>query len=82
MVDTGPKFYAVLSPPLYMTLRSRSRTWSFYVKVFRTSLFPNLVMDLVHMMIDTGYRLKRIFMLNFCYVSFCKAFNGFDSCLA
>ena len=27
----------------------------FYVKVFRTSLFPNLVMDLVHMWYDDRY---------------------------
>ena len=26
MIDTGPKFYTVPSPPPYMTLRSRSQT--------------------------------------------------------
>ena len=35
MIDTGPKFYTVPSPPPYMTLRSRSRTWNFHVKVLR-----------------------------------------------
>ena len=27
MIDISPKFYAVPSPPLYMTLRPRSQTW-------------------------------------------------------
>ena len=26
MIDTGPEFYTVPSPPLYMTLRSRSQS--------------------------------------------------------
>ena len=60
MIDTGPKFYSVPSPPPCMTLRSRSRTLNFmltfYVEVFRTSLFPNPLMDLFMfgVMIDTG----------------------------
>ena len=44
IIDTGPKFYAVPSAPPYMTLRSRSGTLNFFLKVFRTSLFPNPVM--------------------------------------
>ena len=32
---SGPKFNTVPSPPPYMALRSRSRTWNFYVKVLR-----------------------------------------------
>ena len=54
MIDTGPKFYSVPSPPPCMTLRSRSQTWNFYsmlmfyAKVFRISLFPNPLMDLFH----------------------------------
>ena len=54
MIDTGPKFYTVLSPPPYMTLRSRSRTFmlKFYIKVFRTSLFPNPVVYLFHVSYD------------------------------
>ena len=60
MMDTGPKFYTVPSPAPYMTLRSRSQTFmiKFYIKVFRTSLFPNPMMDLVHFgtMIDTGLK--------------------------
>ena len=59
MIDAGPKFYSVPSPPPYMTLRSRSRTLNFYVKfcvkVLRTSLFPNPIMDLVHAWYDDRY---------------------------
>ena len=54
VMDTIPKYYMVPSPSLYMTLRSRSQNWNFYIKVLRY----------------------------FYYVSFCKAFDGFDSCLA
>ena len=54
MIDTGPKFYIVPSQPPYITLRSRSQTFmsKFCVKVFRTSLFPNTMMDLVHVWYD------------------------------
>ena len=59
MIDTGPKFYSLPSPPPCMTLRSRSQTWNFYVivlrKVFRTSLFPNPMIDLVHVWYDDRY---------------------------
>ena len=48
MIDTSPKFYTVSSPPPYITLRSRSQ-------VFRTSLFPNPMMDLVHIWCDDRY---------------------------
>ena len=34
MIDAGPKFYVVRSPTLYMTLRSRSRTWNFCIAIF------------------------------------------------
>ena len=59
MLDTGPKFYAVLSPPPYMTLRSRSRTQNFHVKVlkflgplcFQTLWYICFMFD---MMIDAG----------------------------
>ena len=53
MIDTGPKFYTVPSPLPYITLRSRSPFMSkFCAKVFRTSLFPNTMMDLVHVWYD------------------------------
>ena len=42
MIVTGPKFYTVPSPPPYMTFML-----TFYIKIFRTSLFPNPMMDLV-----------------------------------
>ena len=59
MIDTGPKFYIVPSPPPYMALRSRYglRTFmlEFCVKVFRTSLFPNPLTDLDHVWCDDRY---------------------------
>ena len=52
MIDTGPKFYTVPSPPPYMTLGQgyglRTFMLKFYVKVFRSSLFPNPVVYLFH----------------------------------
>ena len=55
MIGTGPKFYTVPSPAPYVALRSSSWTWNFYAKVFRTSLFPNPMMDLVHVWYDDRY---------------------------
>ena len=59
MIDTGPKFHTVPSPPPYITVRSWSQTellcQSFALKVFRTSLFPNTMMDLVHVWYDDRY---------------------------
>ena len=43
MIETGPNFYGLPSPPLYLTLRSRSRTWNFYVKIFLLGLKKSLV---------------------------------------
>ena len=55
MIDAGPKFYTVPSPPPYMTLRSRShsdilRTFmlKISIKAFGSSLFPNPVVYLFH----------------------------------
>ena len=52
MTDTGPKFYTVPSPLPYMIFgqghRLRTFMLNFCVKVFRTSLFPNPLMDLVY----------------------------------
>ena len=55
VLDTGPKFYVVSSASHYMTLKLRSQTYNFYVKVLH---------------------------LSFYIVSFCKAFDGFDLCMA
>ena len=76
MIETSPKFHEVPSPPQYMTLRSRSQTWilmlKFNVHVFRTSLFPNLVMDLVSFGMITlmqYYHYYRVFFIIIvCYV--------------
>ena len=55
MIDIGPKFYAVPStvtrPPLPIIPSCdglRIFMLKFYVNVFRTSLFPNPLMDLVY----------------------------------
>ena len=100
MIDTGPKFYTVPSaPPPYMTLRSRSQTFMlmFYVKVFRTSLFSNLVMDLFHVWYDDRCWSKILFStipnpvhdfkikvtdLEFLYLSLCLSFYSVCSCEA
>ena len=59
MIDTGPKFYTVPSPPhtsLYGQGHGLKTFMSkFCVKVFRTSLFPNPMMDLVHVWCDDRY---------------------------
>ena len=59
MIDICPKFYALPSTCLYMILRSRSQTLIFYVKVlgqvFRASLFPNPLIDFVHVWYNDGY---------------------------
>ena len=49
-VDTGQKFLSAL---MTVTLRSRSQTWNLnvkvFIKVFKTSLIPNLITDLIHL---------------------------------
>ena len=60
MINTGLKFLSMTLPPLPMTLRSRSLTWSFHVKVhafkvYKISLHPNLMLDLVNIWYDDRY---------------------------
>ena len=47
-----------------MTLRSRSQTWDLNVKasvnVFKTSLFPNPIIDLIHLWYDDTYWSKNL----------------------
>ena len=49
MIDTGQKFLSAQSAFMTLTLRSRSQTKNLnvevFVKVFKTSLFPNLIID-------------------------------------
>ena len=52
MVDIGPTFYGVPSPPPYRSSEFRIFLSKFYIKVFRTSLFPNPSMDLMHVWYD------------------------------
>ena len=63
-----PKLYTVPSSPLYMTLRSRSQIYDFYVKlyvkVFRTSLFPNPVIDWLIVVLRRISTKKAIFTCN------------------
>ena len=60
MIDTGPKFYSVPSHSPCMTLSHGLKTFmlTFYVKIFRISLFPNPLMDLVHVWCDDRYWTK------------------------
>ena len=53
MTDTGQKFLSAPSALMTMTLRSRSQNLN--VKVFKTSLFPNLITDLIHLWYDDTY---------------------------
>ena len=53
MIDTGPKFYTVPSPPPIHDFKDQGHTpgtfmLKFYVKVVRISLFPNPVVYLFH----------------------------------
>ena len=59
MIDTGQRFLSASSALMTMTLRSRSQTWNLnvkvFVKVFKTSLFPNLTTDLINLWYDDTY---------------------------
>ena len=52
LVDIGLKFYTVSSRPTWVTLRSRSRTWKFCVKVF--GYFYMSVSLILCMLVDIG----------------------------
>ena len=53
MVDAGPKFYVVQSPTPYITLRSRSRTYNFFIAIFYNfSFFLKPSMDFIHLLRD------------------------------
>ena len=57
MIDTGQKFLSAPSALMTVTLRSRSQNLNVkvFVKVFKTSLFPNLITDLIHLLYDDTY---------------------------
>ena len=57
MIDTGQKFLSAPSVLMTMTLRSRSQNLNVKVffSVFKTSLFPNLITDLIHLWYDDTY---------------------------
>ena len=57
MIDTGQKFLSAPSALMTMTLRSRSQNLNVkvFIKVFKTSLFPNLITDLIHLWYDDTY---------------------------
>ena len=55
MLDTGLKFYAVPSRPISVTLRSRSQTSKFLVKVFRSLYLLKLQLDPVDTLPDVRY---------------------------
>ena len=98
-----PKQHSGRAIVLLLALALASSSAKSYIKVFRISLFPNPMMDLVHVWYDDRYwskilrgsipspvheikvkvtHLEFLFMLIVFSVSFCKAFDGFDSCLA
>ena len=47
LVDIGLKFHAVPSWPTWVALRSRSRTLKFCVKVFGSSFYKSLSLEVV-----------------------------------
>ena len=57
MIDTGQQFLSAPSALMTVTLRSRSQTLNVkvFVKVFKTSLFPNLITDSNHLWYDDTY---------------------------
>ena len=58
MIDTGQKFLSAPSALMTVTLRSRSQAFlnvKVFFKVFKTSLFPNLITDLIHLWYDDTY---------------------------
>ena len=59
MIATGQKFSSAPSAFMTMTLRLRSQTKNLnvkvFVKVFKTSLNPNLITDLIHLLYDDTY---------------------------
>ena len=57
MIETGQKFPSAPSAFMTMTLRSRSQNLNVkvFVKVFKTSLNPNLITDLIHLLYDDTY---------------------------
>ena len=53
MIDTGQKFLSAPSALITVTLKSRLQTWNLnvkvFIKVFKTSLFSNVITDLIHL---------------------------------
>ena len=61
MVDTGQRFYSAIPASMLMTSRSRYRVTNFDCKHFRSSYFPNHMMDLVHIWYDDRHRFRVLF---------------------
>ena len=57
MIDTAQKISLAPSAFMTMTLRSRSKNLNVkvFVKVFKTSLNPNLITYLIHLLYDDTY---------------------------
>ena len=57
MIDTGQKFLSAQSAFKTLTLRLRTQNLNVkvFVKVFKTSLFPDLITDLIHLWYDDTY---------------------------
>ena len=97
--DTGPKFYTALSPPHTWPFGQghglRTFLLKFYVKVLRTSLFPNPVVYFFHVWCDDRCWSKilcsmipnpilkvKVTELEFLYWSLCLSFYNFYFCEA
>ena len=61
MIDTGQKFSSATSAFMTMTLRLNVKV---FVKVFKTSLNPNLITDLIYLWYDDTYWSKFVCSTN------------------
>ena len=57
------RFIQQYSLPLPMASRSKLRTKKFYFKCFKSSFFPNHMIDLVHIWNDIRYWFKVLFII-------------------
>ena len=61
MIDTGPKFYSVI--PLAHGLKVKVKLRNFILKCFKSSYFPNYMIDLVYIW-NNRYRSKVLFVIS------------------
>ena len=61
MIDTGPKFYSAILTAHAHGLKVKVR--NFILKCFKSSYFPNHMIDLVHIWNGNRYRFKVLFII-------------------